>query len=180
MALIDSASDVSSSFAPGFATASRVERSPAEMRREVEAGAGRLTKRTEATADDELLADLDARRKPRPARHAEQEPRAAQPPVGHPHLGRRAERRRPRQGADVHDQFAHRTVTNARRGSVDRELEATAADVRAADVELDPGDARDAVKPTRHLHVVRDGFAGDVDENRHLPARQVRHSYFAV
>ncbi len=33
MALIDSASEVSSSFEPGFATASRVDRSPAEMRR---------------------------------------------------------------------------------------------------------------------------------------------------
>ena len=62
---------------------------------------------------------------------------------------------------------------------VDRELEAALADVRAADVQLDAGDARDAVEPPRDLDVVVDRLAGDVDDDRHPPARQVG-AYFSM
>ena len=53
---------------------------------------------------------------------------------------------------------------------VDRELEPAPADVRAADVELDPGDAGHAVEPADDLDVVVDRLAGDVDDDRRLPA----------
>ena len=60
---------------------------------------------------------------------------------------------------------------DGRRGvGVDRELETAFADVRAADVELDPGHARHAVEPPDDLDVVVDRFARDVDDDRRPPA----------
>ena len=53
---------------------------------------------------------------------------------------------------------------------VDRELETAPPDVRAADVELDAGDARNAVEAPGDLDVVLDRLARDVDDHRDLPA----------
>src|SRR6185436_21165876 len=57
----------------------------------------------------------------------------------------------------------------ARGVRIDRELEPAATDVRARDVQLDAGDAGDALEPAAHLDVVGDRLTRDVDDDRHLP-----------
>ena len=54
--------------------------------------------------------------------------------------------------------------------AVDRELQPALAHVGAADVQLDAGHAGHAVEAAGDLDVVLDRFAGDVDDDRHLPA----------
>jgi hypothetical protein len=102
------------------------------MSREVEAAAGRLSQFAESPAHRELLSDLDARRKPRPARNPKKKPRAAKPPRGDPDLGGGPECRRPRRGDEIHGQRPDRPIPNARSRRVDRAY-ARIPDGRAGD-----------------------------------------------
>jgi hypothetical protein len=82
-------------------------------------------------------------------------------------------------GESFHEQRQIRHAPDRRRDlargvGIDRELEPATADVRARDVELDPGDARDSLEAARDLDVVADGLACDVDEDRDLPRRPGR------
>ena len=69
-------------------------------------------------------------------------------------------------------------VELARSDRVERELEAAGTHVGARDVELDAGHAGLPIEPSRDLDVIGDRFAGDIDDDRHLPCRPGRGVLF--
>ena len=63
---------------------------------------------------------------------------------------------------------------------IDGELEPAPADVRARDVELDPGDAGHAIESARDLDVVLDRFPGHVDDDRRPASRPTSSAYLSM